>query len=237
LSPVTGEVSDLRAGSLDVVVVGGCGHVGLPLAISFAAQGLRVAAFDTNAASVERVNTGQMPFDEPGAAQVIAEVVDRTFFATSDPSVIGRADCVVVVIGTPVDEHLNPDPEAVPRAVSDLLDQFVDGQLLVLRSTIYPGVTALVERLIEQRGRHIEVAFCPERIAEGMAMTELRSLPQIVSGRTPMAVKRAEPRRSRAGQALHEYLALHQVCDRQSALYDRERFRRRFRTDQRSTRS
>jgi UDP-N-acetyl-D-mannosaminuronic acid dehydrogenase len=174
-----------------VVVVGGCGHVGLPLAITFAETGLQVAAFDINGDSVDRVNAGQMPFDEPGSDEVLRAVAGRTFRATTDPTVIGRADTVVVVIGTPVDEHLNPDPEVVPRAIAELLDHFVDGQLLVLRSTIYPGVTALVERMIEDRGRRIDVAFCPERIAEGVAMEELRSLPQIVSGRTSAVTERA----------------------------------------------
>src|SRR5205085_1664854 len=85
--------------------------------------------------------------------------------------------------GTPVDEHLNPDPQAIPRALEGCAEYFADGQLLILRSTVFPGVTALVERMISERGLDIDVSFCPERIAEGRAMTELYSLPQIVSGR------------------------------------------------------
>ena len=92
---------------------------------------------------------------------------------------------VVVVIGTPVDEHLNPDPAAVVDAIERMVDHLHDGQHLVLRSTVYPGVTALVERLLARHGKAIDVTFCPERIAEGKAMEELHSLPQIVSGRTP----------------------------------------------------
>jgi UDP-N-acetyl-D-mannosaminuronic acid dehydrogenase len=82
-----------------------------------------------------------------------------------------------------VDEHLNPDPQAIPRALEECAEYFADGQLLILRSTVFPGVTALVERMISERGLDIDVSFCPERIAEGRAMTELYSLPQIVSGR------------------------------------------------------
>src|SRR5690606_11757696 len=66
-----------------------------------------------------------------------------------------------------------------------------DGQLMVLRSTVYPGVTSLVEKLLERHGKDLDVSFCPERIAEGHAMTELRSLPQIISGRTAAAEERA----------------------------------------------
>ena len=61
----------------------------------------------------------------------------------------------------------------------------------MLRSTVFPGVTALVEKMIAGLGVEIEVAFCPERIAEGKAMTELFELPQIVSARSPRGLERA----------------------------------------------
>jgi len=98
---------------------------------------------------------------------------------------------VVVVIGTPVDEHLNPNQTAIPKALAGCSQYMRDGQLLVLRSTVFPGVTALVEKMIVGLGVSIEVAFCPERIAEGKAMTELFELPQIVSARSPQGMDRA----------------------------------------------
>jgi UDP-N-acetyl-D-mannosaminuronic acid dehydrogenase len=111
--------------------------------------------------------------------------------ASTDPSVVGTAEHVVVVIGTPVDEHLNPNQTAIPRALSACAPYLRDGQILVLRSTVFPGVTALVEKMIAGLGVQIEVAFCPERIAEGKAMTELFELPQIVSARSPRGLERA----------------------------------------------
>jgi UDP-N-acetyl-D-mannosaminuronic acid dehydrogenase len=96
--------------------------------------------------------------------------------------VVGGAENVVVVIGTPVDEHLNPDPQAIPAALEACTPYLRDGQLLVLRSTVFPGVTRMVEQMMAERGLAVDVTFCPERIAEGKAMTELYSLPQIVSG-------------------------------------------------------
>jgi UDP-N-acetyl-D-mannosaminuronic acid dehydrogenase len=176
----------------DVVVVGGCGHVGLPLALVLAGRGLRVTAYDIAEASVERVMAGEMPFDEPGAADLLREALaSGRFDATTDPGVVADTDALIVVIGTPVDEHQNPDPDAVRKAVSLVADQLHDGQLLVLRSTVYPGVTRLVDRYLRSLGKEIDVAFCPERIAEGKALVELFELPQIVSGCTPAAVARA----------------------------------------------
>jgi UDP-N-acetyl-D-mannosaminuronic acid dehydrogenase len=177
---------------LDVVVIGGCGHVGLPLAIAFAARGARVGIYDLSEAAVATVNAGQLPFDEPGAAEVLARVVaDGRLQASADPSIVGSAENVVVVIGTPVDEHLNPNQTAIPRALGGCAPFLRNGQLLILRSTVFPGVTALVEKMVAGLGVSIEVAFCPERIAEGKAMTELFELPQIVSARSPGGLERA----------------------------------------------
>ncbi len=176
----------------DVVIVGGCGHVGLPLGIAFADRGLSVSLYDVNEQTVAAVNGGQMPFTEAGAEERLAAVLAAgRLEATTDPTSVRRAENVVVVIGTPVDEHLNPDPHGVPKAIERLTDHLADGQLMVLRSTVYPGVTALVERLVAGMGRKIDVTFCPERIAEGKAMVELYQLPQIISGRTECGVARA----------------------------------------------
>lgn len=177
----------------NVVVVGGCGHVGLPLAIMLADRGLTVVSYDVNSSVVATVNGGMMPFDEPGAPEILTRVLaNGNFMASNDPVCISEAENVVVVIGTPVDEHLNPDADAVPRAVGGFQKHLRDGQLLVLRSTVYPGVTKLVERQIDRTGLQIDVAFCPERIAEGKAVEELVALPQIVSARSKRGVERAQ---------------------------------------------
>jgi UDP-N-acetyl-D-mannosaminuronic acid dehydrogenase len=177
---------------LDIVIIGGCGHVGLPLAIAFADRGASVGIYDVSESAVAKVNDGTLPFDEPGAAGILARVVaEGRLRATTDAAMVGGAEHVVVVIGTPVDEHLNPDQKAIPKALGGCAPHLRDGQLLILRSTVFPGVTALVEKMVAGLGVQVEVAFCPERIAEGKAMTELFELPQIVSARTPMAGDRA----------------------------------------------
>ena len=179
--------------SVDVCVVGGCGRVGLPLGIALAARGLSVVLYDIDTAAVDLVNAGTMPFAEDGAADSLTQglAADR-LRATTDASSVGLADALIVVVGTPVDEHLNPDLGAVPRAIERCVQHLRDGQLVVLRSTVYPGVTALTEKLLAAKGLHVDVAFCPERIAEGRAMTELFTLPQIIAARTPQALDRAE---------------------------------------------
>jgi UDP-N-acetyl-D-mannosaminuronic acid dehydrogenase len=173
-------------------VVGGCGHVGLPLAIALADRGARVAVYDVNPVAVAEVASSRMPFLEAGAGPMLEQVVAAgRLVASTDAAIVGTAEHVIVVVGTPVDEHLNPDQQAVPRALFGCAEYLRDGQLLILRSTVYPGVTALVEKVVARLGKAIDVAFCPERIAEGKAMTELFDLPQIVSARRDEAYSRA----------------------------------------------
>ena len=104
--------------SADAVIIGGCGRVGLPLGIALASRGLSVRLYDLNAAAVAMVNDGRMPFTEQGADQPLrAAIRDGRLKATTDPAVVSTAEVLVIVVGTPVDEHLNPDLGAVPKAL------------------------------------------------------------------------------------------------------------------------
>jgi UDP-N-acetyl-D-mannosaminuronic acid dehydrogenase len=176
---------------IDVCVVGGAGHVGFPLAVALASRGLAVAIHDINDEAVATIRDGVAPFLEPGVDEPLARALaSGALVADNDVTLLERAEVVIVVVGTPVDQYLSPDPEAVPRAIGELVDHLRPGQLLVLRSTVFPGVTRRVEQLLATHS-DVDLAFCPERIAEGRAMTELFELPQIVSARTPRAAKRA----------------------------------------------
>ena len=176
---MSGESPDFE---FDVCVVGGCGHVGLPLAIVMAHRELRVAIDDIDTSAVETVRSGRMPFMEEKAEPMLAEVINKNLIVDDDPTLISRSRIVVVIIGTPVDEHLNPTFHKIHRFFVSMMPYFVDGQCIILRSTVYPGTTEKVDALVRASGRRIHVAFCPERIAQGCAMRELVELPQIVAG-------------------------------------------------------
>ena len=113
----------------------------------------------------------------------MGSVLGKTFSATVDPFSISDAEVLIMIVGTPLDVHLNPDPNAVVEAIKEILPHMSDGQLLILRSTVFPGVTRRVELLIEESGKKVKVSFCPERIVEGAAMAELKLLPQIIGAR------------------------------------------------------
>jgi UDP-N-acetyl-D-mannosaminuronic acid dehydrogenase len=177
---------------LDVVVLGGGGHVGLPLSLAFAQAGLRVGIYDISQPALDQIAAGQMPFKEDGADELLRELLPtgRLEMSTDGP-ILARTNQVIVVIGTPVDEFLGPSMTVFERAVAQIAPHVRDGALVVLRSTVYPGTTAYVGQHLAKRGSGVDVAFCPERIAEGHALEELRTLPQIVGADTDVAADRA----------------------------------------------
>jgi UDP-N-acetyl-D-mannosaminuronic acid dehydrogenase len=191
------------ADRLDLVVVGGCGHVGLPLALSFAAAYCTVGIHDIDRDKLELVRGGRMPFMEAGAAELLNEVLPTGRLALSaDPALIARADAVVLVLGTPIDEFMNPSLRVFERAVDELGPHLRDGVLVVLRSTVYPGTTEYVATRLRDLGIKADVVFCPERVAEGRALEEICRLPQLVGAFDDNAFHRATELFGRLGVEL-----------------------------------
>jgi UDP-N-acetyl-D-mannosaminuronic acid dehydrogenase len=141
-----------------------------------------------------------MPFRETGADELLSKVLPtERLTLTSDPSVLSGAPVVIVVIGTPIDEFLNPSMTLFDRVMDQIAPHISDGALVVMRSTVYPGTTERVVHMLAERGRTVDVACCPERIAEGHALEELKDLPQIVGADTDVAGERAAALFARLG--------------------------------------
>jgi UDP-N-acetyl-D-mannosaminuronic acid dehydrogenase len=169
----------------DVSIVGGCGHVGLPLGIALADKGKKVCVQDINGDSVSLVRSGRMPFHEEGAEKLLKKnLLNGNLVVTTEPACIKESEAVIFIIGTPVDEHLNPKFSLMKDLIEQYFEYFYDEQVLILRSTIYPGISAKVKEWLTQKGKNIHISFCPERILEGKAMAELEKLPQIISSFT-----------------------------------------------------
>lgn len=165
-----------------ICIIGGCGHVGIPLGLAFASKGFWVTLVDVNPVAVTAINAARLPFKEEGADALLKAHVGKNLWATADTSVVADQDVVVFVTGTPVDEHLNPKIHDVLKVVSAYLPLLNERQLIVLRSTIFPGVTHIVENLLRERLGRAHLAFCPERIVQGKGIEEIFTLPQLVSG-------------------------------------------------------
>ncbi|WP_231123292.1 nucleotide sugar dehydrogenase [Mycobacterium asiaticum] len=166
-----------------ICIVGGAGHVGLPLALVLADVGYTVDILDTNAAALKTIMAGNMPFIENGAEELLKRLLPTgRLSASTDSWIVRNADVVICVVGTPVDEYLTPQAHTFFRIITEISPYFRDDQTLVLRSTVYPGLTQRVHDSLRERGIGVHVTFCPERIAQGHSLRELRVIPQIISG-------------------------------------------------------
>lgn len=177
---------------IDVCIVGGAGHVGLPLALAFAHARQQVLVYDTNEPAMAFIKGGALPFVEYDAEPLLKEALaEGRLHFSSNPGDLARARHVIVAIGTPVDEYLNPKLRALLDLFRQLRTHLDPDQTVIIRSTVFPRTCRQVRRTLEENGGEWHVAYCPERIAQGYAIRELRELPQIVSGLTPVALERA----------------------------------------------
>jgi UDP-N-acetyl-D-mannosaminuronic acid dehydrogenase len=186
------KTSPKRTRKADIVIIGGAGHVGLPLGLAFADRGKRVILYDLNQRALDSIGGGEMPFVEYEADPILKSVLGKTLMLSSDINDIGEAEYVIVTIDTPVDEYLNPKLRSLLELFGRIEPYLDPEQTVIIRSTVYPGTNRAVrETLANARPADWKVAYCPERIAQGYAIRELRELPQLVSGLTEDALRSA----------------------------------------------
>ena len=158
------------------------GHVGLPLSLQIAHRGHDVVAIDSNLQRVDMIKNGLIPFLEPGLKSLLSSVlVDGSFKIDHRYEMVDGAEVVIVVVGTDLNVMGQPQNSSVFAAIRQFEKYLSPATSLVLRSTVMPNTTELVSQSLE--GRVGEVAFCPERIAEGNALRELEDIPQLVGTR------------------------------------------------------
>jgi UDP-N-acetyl-D-mannosaminuronic acid dehydrogenase len=166
----------------NISIIGGCGHVGIPLGLALARAEFNVTLIDINKRSVNTVNEGKLPFIEEGAEEILKVHIGKNLFATEDIQKVREQDVVIFVTGTPVDEHHNPEIKEVLKVIQTYLPLMNEEQLVILRSTIFPGTTELIRQLfIEHYGKGGHIVFCPERISQGKGIEEIYKLPQIIA--------------------------------------------------------
>ncbi len=179
---------------IDLAVIG-LGYVGLPLAFEAVANGLRVTGLDLNADVVDALNDGWSHIDDLADVDV-QKMVDNGFDATTDASVLGRADSIVICVPTPLDDSGSPDLAAVRGASETIAAHLRPGQLVVLESTTYPGTTNdIVRPLLEASGLHAGIdfflAYSPERVDPGNELYGIQNTPKVVGGYEPTSTERA----------------------------------------------
>lgn len=170
-----------------ISIIGGCGHVGIPLGLAFASKDFNVTLVDINKVAVDALNNKCLPFKEEGAEELLMKYVGNNLNASTDINIVKEQDIVVFVTGTPVDEHHNPRIQDVLNVIEAYIPYMNKNQLVILRSTIFPGVFEVVENLLKEKLGGCKLAFCPERIVQGKGIEEIFDLPQIISANSDAA--------------------------------------------------
>ena len=165
----------------NICIIGGCGHVGIPLGLALAKVGFTVSLIDINEEAIKTIKNGKLPFLEDGADEILKKHIGKNLYATSDINKVNEQDVVIFVTGTPVDEHHNPKIKAVLNVIETYLPIMNKEQLIILRSTMFPGTTELICNLLKNNFGKANVAFCPERILQGKGIEEINKLPQIIA--------------------------------------------------------
>lgn len=179
------------------VAVIGIGRVGLPLALVLAEEGFTVYGLGRNPQKISQIKEGIMPFIEKDGDRLLKKYVNKTFHPTTDYSKVSECNYVVLTLGTPIDENMNPVYDQINIVLKSIAPYLTKNQTLILRSTVSPRTTEYVKLFINdikglKVGKNFFLAFCPERIAEGFAIEEIKSIPQIIGGVDRKSSQKAE---------------------------------------------
>jgi UDP-N-acetyl-D-glucosamine dehydrogenase len=173
--------------SWDVAVIG-AGYVGVPLAQTFAEAGKKVILVDVVDSLVEALNRGESHIGDVPSESFKPLVESGAISATTDASVAGNADAILIAVPTPLSPQREPDLSYIEHASRTLAPHIRKGHVVVLESTTYPGTTReIVTPLLEEgsglrAGADFHVAFSPERVDPGNSQFTTKTTPKIVGG-------------------------------------------------------
>ena len=169
-----------------VSIVGGAGHIGAPLGLALSSKGYKVVLIDKNIKNVKKINQAKMPFMEEGCDQLLKKMIyKKRILGTSLLSEVKRCKYIIICINTPINNKFNPDLKSFINFFYQLRKYLNKNHIIIIRSSIYPGICNKVFNLIKDRCKNL--SYCPERIAQGKSIIELPKLSQIVSGKNEKA--------------------------------------------------
>ena len=171
----------------------GLGYVGLPTAIGFHDAGFLVWGVDVSQRTVDMVRAGENPTGDPDVDDIIpAPGTERWNITTSTAEAVPHCDVVLVTVPTPITNDLKPDLSYVAAAGRAVFEAIPKGSntIVVLESTVYPGVTAqtwlpIVEELGLVIGDDVEIAYCPERFNPGDSAHGVRQVARVIGCSNP----------------------------------------------------
>ena len=170
----------------NICVIGGVGHVGAPLGLVLSNKGYNVTLIDKNKKNIQIINRGQMPFLEEGSSKLLKKMIyKKKIFATEKLSEVKKSKYIIICIGTPINNQLNPQLKSFLNFFYDLKKFLNKNHIIIIRSSVYPGICDKVFDIV--KSKCVNLSYCPERIVQGKAILELPKLSQIISGKNNKA--------------------------------------------------
>lgn len=169
-----------------ICIIGGGGHVGLPLGLVLASKGNEIYLYEKNKKICSLLNKGIIPYYEVGAKKLLKKY-KKKIKAGFNSNFISQSDVIIVSVGTPVDKKLNPEFKDFFKLIYFLKKKINKNQILIIRSSVYPGIIEKIKNILGNVSNNI--SYCPERILQGKAINELPKLPQIVSGYNKLSIE------------------------------------------------
>ena len=169
----------------DIAIIGGAGHIGLPLGMLFASKKKKVILYDKDEINLMKISKGIMPFLEKGGDKLLKQNKKRLFISKNKED-LKDVKIFIVCIGTPV-KNSKPDLEFFFNLFKEIKPYITPDKLLVIRSSIYPGTINEIQKYLGKEFKNI--SYCPERVVQGNSIIELPKLPQIVSGLNSKSIK------------------------------------------------
>ena len=171
----------------NISIIGGAGHVGFALGLIFSSKGFNVSLIDKNRSNIKKINSGKIPFLEENSQKLLKTMIKKKrIYATDQINEISKSKYIIICISTPITNQLNPNLKPFINFFHQLKKKIKKDQIVIIRSSIYPGICEKVYKIIEKKCKNL--SYCPERIVQGKSIVELPKLPQLVSGKSKKAI-------------------------------------------------
>ncbi len=165
-----------------ISIIGGSGHVGMPLGLKFAQKGYEVISIDKNEDLNKLLNNGIVPYKELEAKKLLRSALNKKKIVfTNSYSEIKNSQFIIITVGTPISDKKKPNMQYVFKVLNELKKYLNKKQSIILRSTVYPGTTKKVIKKLRKIKLKAKVSYCPERVAQGKSIYEIENLTQIIS--------------------------------------------------------
>ena len=171
----------------NISIIGGAGHIGFPLGLILSSKGFKVSLIDKNKNNIKKINNGEAPFLEENSKKLLTDMIKKKrIYATDQINEISKSKYIIICISTPITNQLNPNLKPFINFFHQLKKKIKKDQIVIIRSSIYPGICEKVYKIIEKKCKNL--SYCPERIVQGKSIVELPKLPQLVSGKSKKAI-------------------------------------------------